>query len=121
MPHWTSLFYLPVDGKNFSASAPAREELTYLSVECFALTYLLSYSSDAENGDGEVGPDGEKKKRQTRGGRGVVKVKQKQEIEKRITLSRASRGKRKYVTVITGLSTYGQSIFTGCRWNLIGS
>jgi density-regulated protein len=63
--------------------------------------------SDTENGEGEVGPDGEKKKRQTRGGRGVVKLKQKQDIEKHIFVSRACRGKRKYVTVVTGLSTYG--------------
>jgi len=65
--------------------------------------------TDTENdGDGEIGADGEKKKRQTRGGRGVVKVKQKQDVEKRICLSRACRGKRKFVTVITGLSTYGE-------------
>jgi len=63
----------------------------------------------AENdGDGEPGADGEKKKRQTRGGRGVVKVKQKHDVEKRICLSRACRGKRKFVTVITGLATYGE-------------
>ena len=59
-------------------------------------------------GDGEPGVDGEKKKRQTRGGRGVVKVKQKQDVEKHICLSRACRGKRKFVTVITGLATYGE-------------
>lgn len=58
------------------------------------------------DGDADGGADGEKKKRQTRGGRGVVKVKQKQDVEKRICLSRACRGKRKFVTVITGLATY---------------
>lgn len=64
---------------------------------------------NSENdGEGEPGVDGEKKKRQTRGGRGVVKVKQKQDVEKRICLSRACRGKRKFVTVITGLATYGE-------------
>jgi len=63
---------------------------------------------DAENDGDEPGADGEKKKRQTRGGRGVVKVKQKQDVEKRICLSRACRGKRKFVTVITGLATYGE-------------
>jgi density-regulated protein DRP1 len=65
------------------------------------------YLGENENGaEGEGGAEGEKKKRQTRGGRGVVKLKQKQDIEKRISLSRACRGKRKFVTVVTGLSTY---------------
>ena len=61
-----------------------------------------------DDGDGDAAADGEKKKRQTRGGRGVVKVKQKQDVDKRICLSRACRGKRKFVTVITGLATYGE-------------
>jgi len=67
------------------------------------------------DGDGEPGADGEKKKRQTRGGRGVVKVKQKQDVEKRICLSRACRGKRKFVTVITGLATYGETVSICCE------
>ena len=57
---------------------------------------------------GAEGGDGEKKKRQTRGGRGVIKTKQKQDIEKKICLSRSCRGKKKYVTIVTGLSTYGE-------------
>jgi len=75
---------------------------------------------DIENdGDAEAGADGEKKKRQTRGGRGVVKVKQKQDVEKRICLSRACRGKRKFVTVITGLATYGEIHYVCCEvWEI---
>jgi len=71
---------------------------------------------EADDGDGEPGADGEKKKRQTRGGRGVVKIKQKQDVEKRICLSRACRGKRKFVTVITGLATYGED----CKYFILG-
>jgi len=75
----------------------------------FIITTCLCLAEN-DGGDGEFGADGEKKKRQTRGGRGVVKVKQKQDVEKRICLSRACRGKRKFVTVITGLATYGESM-----------
>jgi density-regulated protein DRP1 len=47
-----------------------------------------------------------KKKRQTRGGRGVIKTKQKHDVEKHITLSRSCRGKKKYTTIVTGLASY---------------
>jgi len=60
-------------------------------------------------GDGDdnaEGPNGEKKKRQTRGGRGVIKTKQKHDVEKHITLSRSCRGKKKYTTIVTGLASY---------------
>jgi len=57
-------------------------------------------------GDENEAEGGEKKKRQTRGGRGVIKTKTKQDVEKYIALSRSSRGKKKYVTVVTGLSSY---------------
>ncbi|XP_037526055.1 density-regulated protein homolog [Rhipicephalus sanguineus] len=48
----------------------------------------------------------EEKKRQKRGGKGMVKAKKRVEKDKRICLSRASRGKKKFVTVVTGLSTF---------------
>lgn len=51
----------------------------------------------------------EEKKRQKRGGKGMIKSKKKEELPKRITLSRAPRGKKKSVTVVTGLSTFGES------------
>lgn len=60
---------------------------------------LGSASGDAEEGDDE------KKKRQTRGGRGVIKAKKKAVKERRVCLSRASRGKKKSVTCIVGLAT----------------
>ena len=41
----------------------------------------------------------------------MIKTKKKQEIEQRICVSRAPRGKRKFVTVVTGLTTCGQYLF----------
>ncbi|XP_028400335.1 density-regulated protein homolog [Dendronephthya gigantea] len=47
------------------------------------------------------------KKRQTRGGKGVVKTKKKQSTgPKKITVSLSQRSKKKYVTVVTGLKTF---------------
>ncbi|KAF4528798.1 hypothetical protein B566_EDAN017040 [Ephemera danica] len=48
----------------------------------------------------------EEKKRQKRGGKGMLKSKKKEELPKRVCLSRAPRGKKKSVTVVTGLSTF---------------
>lgn len=48
------------------------------------------------------------KKRQKRGGKGMVKAKKKDDIPKSIKLSRAPRGKKKSVTVVVGLSTFGK-------------
>ncbi|ESO03303.1 hypothetical protein HELRODRAFT_112230 [Helobdella robusta] len=56
--------------------------------------------------DSTAGESGDKKKRQTRGGKAQIKTKQKQDVEKKITLSRSCRGKKKFVTVVSGLSTY---------------
>jgi hypothetical protein len=70
----------------------------------FSYFFLLKYNFKIK---GKGGEEEQKKKRQTRGGRGVIKTKSKQVKPQRITLARASRGKKKFVTVITGLSTYG--------------
>lgn len=59
---------------------------------------------DDEAGDG----DDDDKKRQKRGGKGLMKIKKKEEVTKKITVSRAPRGKKKSVTVVTGLSTFGK-------------
>ena len=51
----------------------------------------------------------EKKKRQTRGGKGMIKTKKETaEKERKVVMSRAPRGKKKYVTVVTGLGTFGK-------------
>ena len=57
----------------------------------------------------EEGADGEEKSgRQKRGGKGMMKAKKKEaEVEKRIILSKAPRGKKKAVTVVQGLRTFG--------------
>ena len=62
-------------------------------------------SEEVESGDGAAA--GDKKKRQSRGRRGMIKTEKKQDQHQRVCLSRAPRGKKKYVTVITRLATYG--------------
>lgn len=57
---------------------------------------------DSENGGTE-----EEKKRQKRGGKGIIKTKKKEDAPKRVCVSRAPRGKKKSVTVVMGLSTFG--------------
>lgn len=54
----------------------------------------------------EGGPE-EEKKRQKRGGKGMIKAKKKEDAPKQVCVSRAPRGKKKSVTVVTGLSTFG--------------
>jgi density-regulated protein DRP1 len=56
--------------------------------------------------DGKDICGGEEKKRQKRGGRGVIKAKKKPQGPQKVTLARSSRGKKKFVTVITGLNTF---------------
>ena len=58
--------------------------------------------------DVNEGDDDDAKKRQKRGGKGMVKAKKKEaEVEKQIILSIAPRGKKKSVTVVQGLRTCG--------------
>ncbi|KAG5889965.1 hypothetical protein JTB14_020253 [Gonioctena quinquepunctata] len=51
-------------------------------------------------------PVEEEKKRQKRGGKGMIKTKKKEDGPKQVCVSRAPRGKKKSVTVVTGLSTF---------------
>ncbi|XP_063221535.1 density-regulated protein homolog isoform X2 [Bacillus rossius redtenbacheri] len=48
----------------------------------------------------------EEKKRQKRGGKGMMKAKKKEDLPKQVCVFRAPRGKKKSVTVVTGLSTF---------------
>lgn len=60
--------------------------------------------------DEEAADDGgeEEKKRQKRGGKGMLKAKKtKDDVPKKISVFRAPRGKKKSVTVVTGLSAFG--------------
>lgn len=58
------------------------------------------------DGSSEGGQE-EEKKRQKRGGKGMIKAKKKDDVPKQVCVSRAPRGKKKSVTVVTGLSTFG--------------
>ncbi|CAH1970854.1 unnamed protein product [Acanthoscelides obtectus] len=55
---------------------------------------------------GDDNPVEEEKKRQKRGGKGMIKTKKKEDGPKQVCISRAPRGKKKSVTVVTGLSTF---------------
>jgi len=64
-------------------------------------------SGTAAATSGEPADDSEEKKRQKRGGKGMMKAKKKEaEVEKKIILSIAPRGKKKAVTVVQGLKTF---------------
>ncbi|CAH1800585.1 unnamed protein product [Owenia fusiformis] len=69
---------------------------------------LLSSKDDGADGD-------EKKKRQTRGGRGVIKAKKKAAGPQKVCLARQCRQKRKYSTIITGLATYDIDLKVACK------
>ncbi|KAK0174766.1 hypothetical protein PV327_010497 [Microctonus hyperodae] len=59
-----------------------------------------------EDGVSDLGTGDDEKKRQKRGGKGMLKTKKKEDVPKLVTVSRAPRGKKKSVTVVTGLSTF---------------
>ncbi|XP_003727531.1 density-regulated protein homolog [Strongylocentrotus purpuratus] len=60
-------------------------------------------------GDGVDGEGDDPKKRQKRGGRGVIKAK-KQVEKSKISVGRVTRNKKKFVTVVKGLETHGVSL-----------
>lgn len=63
-----------------------------------------------EPSEAATGEDDEKK-RQKRGGKGMIKPNKKKdagEKDKKIFLSRAPRGKKKSVTVVSGMASYGK-------------
>ena len=65
--------------------------------------------TDEVTDKGAAEGDEKKKKRQTRGGKGMIKTKKETaEKERKVVMSRAPRGKKKYVTVVTGLGTFGK-------------
>ena len=72
----------------------------------FAALGLSKTEGDDKDGGEEADEDA--KKRQKRGGKGMVKAKKKEaEVEKHIILFLAPRGKKKSVTVVQGLKTCG--------------
>ena len=60
------------------------------------------YFIEGEDGDGDT-----EKKRQKRGGKGQIKTKKKAEPQG-IRLGTAKRGKKKRVTIVIGIGTYGE-------------
>lgn len=61
---------------------------------------------------GAGGEAEEKKKGQKRGGKGMIKANKKKDEDgkdRKICLSRAPRGKKKSVTVVSGLGSFGMS------------
>lgn len=59
----------------------------------------------------EAGGTDDDKKRQKRGGKGMLKAKKpKEDGPRKVTVSRAPRGKKKSVTVVSGLSTFGECV-----------
>ena len=76
----------------------------HLPEQFAALGLTKSGTDEKESAEGED----DAKKRQKRGGKGMVKAKKKEvEVEKHIILSLAPRGKKKSVTVVQGLKTCG--------------
>lgn len=62
----------------------------------------IKVNDDTADGGGD-----EEKKRQKRGGKGMMKTKKKDDGPKQVCVSRAPRGKKKSVTVVTGMSSFG--------------
>lgn len=58
---------------------------------------LMSDKQEDGQADG-ANDDGKKSSRQKRGGKALVKTKQKKDVEKFVKLARCNRGKKKYVT-----------------------
>ena len=74
------------------------------------------YNTDEVADEGAAEGDEKKKKRQTRGGKGMIKTKKETaEKERKVVMSRAPRGKKKYITVVTGLGTFGKYHSGGSR------
>ena len=69
--------------------------------------YIDKICCRTEDGAVDGGGGEDEKKRQKRGGKGMLKTKKKEDVPKLVTVSRAPRGKKKSVTVVTGLSTFG--------------
>lgn len=78
-----------------------------------------NFPEEFEKTVGLSGPEEEEageKRRQKRGGKGVVKTKRKDSAPKQVTLSRAPRGKKKFVTVVTGLASFDVDLKTACKF-----
>lgn len=74
----------------------------------FSKVKLDGDATTAASATGDDAGGEDKKKSQRRGGKGILKAKKvKADGPRKICVSRAPRGKKKSVTVVTGLSTFG--------------
>lgn len=77
----------------------------------------VKLDDDATAASDDAGGE-DKKKSQRRGGKGILKAKKvKADVPRKICVSRAPRGKKKSVTVVTGLSSFGLYISFGQFWH----
>ncbi|KXJ29372.1 density-regulated protein homolog [Exaiptasia diaphana] len=67
---------------------------------------LYDEMNQVAEGVGGMDINDKDKKRQTRGGRGKIKLPKKKNAPKKIQISRTQRNKKKYVTIVTGLATF---------------
>lgn len=65
--------------------------------------------------EGEDGDGSKKSGRQKRGGKGLAKPKKKA-VDRHVGIARANRGKKKFVTVVTGLSTFDVDVKDAAKW-----
>lgn len=75
-----------------------------------------STSGDADNEGSAAGGADDDKKRQKRGGKGIIKTKKKDDLPKKLCLSRAPRGKKKSVTVVVGLNSFGIDLKVAAKY-----
>jgi len=78
----------------------------YEKCKAWLQTHLPEEFEKLNLDDGGEGDEKEEKKRQKRGGKAAHKTIQAKKAPQRITISKAPRGKRKWATVVTGLSTF---------------
>ena len=72
-----------------------------------------------EEGGAEEGEGDEKGKHQTRGGKGMMRAKKKQDRgPKKLVISRSQRNKKKFVTMVTGLGIFGVHAVLECGTTL---
>ena len=62
----------------------------------------------------EEGEAGKKSGRQKRGGKALAK--KKKNVDRHVGIARATRGKKKFVTVVTGLSTFDVDVKDAAKW-----
>lgn len=89
----------------YSNSTKCKEWLEKNLPDMFAKLYTSNEGDTQPEGEGD--DEQSKKSRQKRGGKALLKPKKKESGERFVKLARANRGKKKYVTVVMGLASFG--------------